>query len=279
MVSFRTRTLSLVAVMLSFACSAGALAQDASYQSLLDKRSSALVTVKFVLKVSGGGMMPGVSDEEFESEVTGVMIDSKGLVLCSDTQLGGVVKMLTKIVPMLAVAVTTTPTEIKVLIGDDTEGLDAEILVRDSELDLAWLRIKDAGDKKFDYLDLSKGSSVKVGDRVLCVRRMGSYFGRSPIVIEGRITGTTKKPRKLYAPSIELAMAYGLPIYTVDGKLAGITVTQAPGMEGAIGAFDPTAMLGQLSGVQEMLSGMILPAESVAKATKRALASLEEDEE
>ncbi len=180
---------------------------------------------------------------------------------------------------MLGAVITTTPTDIKVLIGDDTEGLEAEIVARDSELDLAWLRIKDAGGKRFDYLDLSIGSSVKVGERVMCVRRMGSYFGRSAIVIEGRIVGTTKKPRRLYVPSIELAMAYGLPIYTVGGKLVGITVTQAPGLDGAIGAFDPTAMLGQISNVQEMLSGMILPAEVAAKATKRALASAEEEDE
>lgn len=260
--------------------SAVAPAETDMYKSLLERRAPVLVTVKFVLKVSAGGMMGGMGDDEFESEVTGVMIEPTGLVLCSDTQLGGIMKMVTKIVPMLGAAITTTPTDIKVLIGDDTEGLEAEVVARDSELDLAWLKIKDAGDKKFDFLDLSKGSSVKVGERVACVRRMGSYFGRSAIVVEGRIAGTTKKPRKLYVPSIELAMAYGLPIYTVTGKLVGITVTQAPGLDGAIGGFDPTAMLGQLSSVQEMLSGMILPAESAAKATKRALASVpEEDEE
>ena len=33
--------------------------------------------------------MGGMGDQESDSEVTGVMIDPKGLVLCSNTQLGG----------------------------------------------------------------------------------------------------------------------------------------------------------------------------------------------
>lgn len=250
-------------------------ADTGMYKSLLDRRASVLVTVKFVLKTSMGGM----GDQESDTEVTGVMIDPKGLVLCSDTQLGGFMRMLAKMMPMMGGNMNATPTDIKVLIGDDTEGLEAELVARDSELDLAWIRIKDAGDVKFDYLDLTKGASVAIGQRVVAVRRMSKYFGRAATVIEGRITGTTKKPRDLYIPSIEFSMAQGLPIYTEGGKLVGFTITQTPEAEDTGGGFNPMAMLGQMSGIQEMMAGLILPAQVAAKATKRALASVEEEDE
>ena len=278
MVSITKLTLPVIAATICF-LSAVAPAETDIYKALLERRAPVLVTVKFVLKINMGGMMGGMSDEESESEVTGIMIDAKGLVLCSDTQLGGIMRMVTRMVPMLGATITTTPTDIKVLIGDDTEGREAELVARDSELDLAWLQIKNVGDAKFDYLNLSKGSPVTVGQRVVCIRRMGRYFGRSAIVLDGRIAGKTKKPRDLYVPSVELAMTHGFPIYTADGKFVGITVTQTPGLDDSGGGFDPMATLGQMSNIQEMLAGMILPAASAAKATKRALASVKEEEE
>ncbi len=254
-------------------------AETDMYKSLLERRAPVLVTVKFVLKTSMGGMMGGMGDQESESEVTGVMIDPKGLVLCSDTQLGGFMRMLARMMPMMGGNVNATPTDIKVLVGDDAEGREAELVARDSELDLAWIRIKDAGDAKFDYLDLTKGASVSVGQRVVAVRRMGKYFGRAATVIEGRIAGTTKKPRDLYVPSIEFSMAQGLPIYTEGGKLVGFTITQTPDADDSGGGFNPLAMMSQMSNMQEMMAGLILPAASAAKATKRALASAEEEDE
>ena len=254
-------------------------AESKTYKSLIERRASVLVTVKFVLKTSMGGMMGGMGDQESESEVTGVMIDPSGLVLCSDTQLGGFMRMLAKMMPMMGGNINATPTDIKVLVGDDVEGREAELIARDSELDLAWIRIKDPGDAKFDYLDLTKTAAVDIGQRVMAIRRMGKYFGREPTVIEGRIVGITKKPRDLFVPSIEFATIQGLPVYTESGKLIGLTITQAPDADDSGGGFNPMAMLGQMSSMQEMMAALILPAASVAKATKRALASAEEEDE
>src|SRR5437867_7710551 len=52
---------------------------------LLAEKSPALVTVKFVLKIKFGG-----HDQERETEITGIMMDPKGLILCSSQQVGGI---------------------------------------------------------------------------------------------------------------------------------------------------------------------------------------------
>lgn len=269
----------LVAAIACASFAPGAAAQQDDYAALIAKRAPVLVTVQFVLKTSMGGMMGGMGDQESESEVTGVMIAPDGLVLCSDTQLGGFMKMLANMMPGLGGNISATPTDLKVLVGDDVEGREAELIARDSELDLAWIRIKDPGEEKFRHLDLSKGVKAVVGQRIVAVRRMGKYFGRSPAVVQGRIAGVTTKPRDLYVPPMEFAVAQGLPVYTDDGKLIGVTITQTPDADDSSAGFNPMAMLGQMSSMQDMMMGLILPAQQVAKATKRALASIEPEEE
>lgn len=262
---------AIVALLAATASPSAQAAESDEYQKFLNKKSPAVVRVKFVLKVKMGGMMAGMGDQESENEINGVMIDPKGLVLCSNSQLGGFVSMISRMMGPAGAGISATPTDFKILLGDDVEGREAELLARDTELDLAWVKIKEPGDKPFEHVDFSKGAKPEIGERVVAVRRMGKYFARSAVVIEGHIGGVTAKPRDLYVPSGEIAMAFGLPIYLRDGKVIGVTILQMPEEEDV--EPDPMAMFGRLSNMQEMMSGVILPAADVAKATRRARAS------
>lgn len=239
-----------------------------AFTKLLADKSSAVVSIKFVLKVSGGGMFGG-GDEETETEINGVLIDAKGLVLCSNTQLGGFIGMMKQFMGPMAAQISATPTDIKVLVGDDSEGKEAEIIARDTELDLAWVKLKTPGEVPFPFVDFSQAATGKVGQEVYALRRMGKYFARSTVAVDGRIAGSTSKPRDLLVPSGTLAMAYGMPVFHADGKPVGVVVMQVPESEGSDG--NPMAMLGRMSGMQDMMNGFILPAAEVVKATKRAL--------
>lgn len=230
------------------------------YQQLLKERSPAMVTIKFVLKMQSGG-----EEQEKEDEATGVIIDPKGLVLCSNTQLGGFAGLLRAL--GRGSGITANPTDIKVLVGDDTEGLEATFVARDSELDLAWVRIKDIGDHKLTCVDLNKATSDKpvVGQPVLAIRRMGKFFDRTPIIQETRIGGVARKPRELYLTTTDFVETVGLPVFTSDGRVLGVTIVPMPG-EGDV-TEDAAALL------QDIKGGAILPAGVVAKATTRAMAN------
>src|SRR5262245_13658263 len=52
---------------------------------LVADKSPALVTVKFVLKIKAGS-----HEQENETEITGIVMDPKGLILCSSQQIGGI---------------------------------------------------------------------------------------------------------------------------------------------------------------------------------------------
>jgi S1-C subfamily serine protease len=264
MTTFRNRMTTLAAALAVLATAGLSTArgdEKVNHAAFVAARTLSLVTVKFVMKIKMGGM----GNREQEGEITAVMIDPKGVVLCSNTQLGGISASMRR---MMQTDISIVPSELKILIGDDTEGIDAELVARDSELDLAWVRIKDAGDKKFDAVDLTDSALAELGQRVIAVRRMGRFFARTVVVAEGRVGGITKKPRDLYIPTGNIGNAVGLPIYTTAGKILGVTIIQMP----------DSAEMGGFSSFQESAALVILPAADVVKATKRALASVEEDE-
>ncbi|MFH1110478.1 MAG: serine protease [Planctomycetota bacterium] len=259
---------SLIATISSMAWATAPADDGETFSKLLKEKTPAIVTVKFTLKVNMGGMFGG-GEQENESEVNGVMIDAKGLVLCSNTQLSGFIGMMRQFMGEMGGNITATPTDLKILVGDDTEGRDAEIVARDTELDLAWVRMKEPGEQKYAYVDFSQSAVPKVGQQVYVLRRMGKFFARCAVAADGRIAGTTAKPRDLYVPAGNVGAAYGLPVFLADGKPVGVVVMQVPESEGNAG--NPMAMLGRMSGIQDMMSGLILPAAEVVKATQRAL--------
>lgn len=245
----RGSSLTLLACALPLFAAAGpAYAAEADFEKLLTDKSAAVVTVKFVMKIKGAQ-----GEAESESEAPGVMLESDGLLVSSNSQLGGG--------PMMRPGVSATPSEIKILIGDDTQGVDARLIARDSELDLCWLRIKDPKDRKFACIELAQAAAPKIGEKLYTLTRLGKYFDRALVVRETRLGGMARKPRSLLVPSPSLG-DLGLPVFSERGDIVGITVVQLPDAEELQAASSMSAFAGA--------RGLILPAAEIVKATKRA---------
>jgi S1-C subfamily serine protease len=255
--SFNVRRMlfiTLAGVVVLAGTGAGSAQTNQAMPDLVKQKGPAIVTVKFVLKISAGGQ-----EREGQGETTGVMVDPKGLVLCANTQLGGIFRFAR---PGPSGPITATPSDFKVLVGDDSEGVEAKLLARDTELDLAWVQIKKPGDKPYEFVDFTAAAKAEVGQTILAVRRMGKFFDRVMAVSESRLGGISRKPRELYIPAAPLSGGVGLPVFTADGKVLGFAVLQVP-EDGE----------GGQSVLQEG-AGLILPAADVAKATKRAQESV-----
>ena len=166
---------------------------EADYEALIAKRAPAIVTIKFVLKMDFGGF----GDGEHEQEVTGIMIDPSGLVLASNNGLGGLLGAMQSMTGGSTLQMSIKPEKIRVLAGDDTVGVDAKLIARDTELDLAWVKVDKAPDKPYDSVDFAKGATPKIGDRLYTVMREGKFFDRVPVVMETRLGGIAQKPRHL----------------------------------------------------------------------------------
>lgn len=248
----RTVLISIVALL----GLAPALAQESAnatdFERFVEEKAPLTVTIKFVLKMKGS-----FGEFENEDDATGVLISKSGLVLCSNSLVGGS--------PFMRRGdMTVTPTGIKVLFGTDTEGVDAEIIARDTDLDLAWIKIKEPK-QSYPHIDLAdSGPAPKLGARLYVVTRMGKYFDRVPVVREARVAGRTTKPRPLIIPD-GLGGALGLPVFDAEGKFVGVPVYQQPSEDE--------------SDAGSGAAGVILPADAVRRATARAKAVLESEEE
>jgi hypothetical protein len=211
-----------------------------------------VVTIKCILRFSGGGQ-----DQEQEQVTNGVMIDPSGIIVCSNFEIGGNTELLRA---LSGVEMTITQSDVRVLIGDDTEGVPATIVARDSELDLAWLKIDEQDEAGYTFLDITSGADIKTGSRVYSVTRTSEYFGRAAIITEGRIAAEIMMPRRMLVPDNSLNAEHGIPVLSEDRGFAGLVVLYAPDPEDLDLVEDPS----------EMVGSFILPASEVLDATIRA---------
>ncbi len=232
----------------------GADEAERIYPEFIARFGPALVTVKMVLKVQFQG-----EEHDEEMELTGVMIEPTGLVLASNMEMGGYYTMMGR----LGGEVSATPTDVKVLVGDDEEGAKARVLARDSDLDLAWIQIETPPEKPYAFVDMADSVEPVIGQRLYEVNRMGKFYDRALLVAEGRLGGTTTRPRRLYMPT-GLYGGLGLPIFTASGKVVGVSINQSPEPEDQ--EADSTGMFADFG----IASGPVLPAAEVIKATQRS---------
>ena len=228
---------------------------EATYAKLAKDVAPAIVNIKFVMDFDSGFG----GEESEESEVHGVMIREDGIVLVSSAMMFGYEGMGFEI----------RPREIKVLVGEDTEGLDATVIIRDRERDLAWLRIAPKAEQKFAAVAFAGGSSVNLGAEVLQVMKLDKYFDRAAYIVEGKVAAIVSKPRSLFVASGNVTV--GLPVFASDGAVVGFGVLQLPEQD------EMMAMQNSMTG-QLVFAHTVLPAADVAAATNRALADLDNDE-
>lgn len=249
-----------------------ARAEDLATQgrALFNKYRTAVVTVQLVVKskMNIPGLGGGGGAHESREETTGVLLDPAGLTVVSlssvdpagmlqgllagmggDDDGGGDFKM----------KMESEVTDVKILDHEGTE-LPAEIVLRDKDLDLAFIRPKAKPATPLPALDFSPANTapVDVLDEVITINRLGKVAGRTHAASIERIAAVVKKPRLFYVPGAsETATSMGCPAFRPDGKLVGIFVVRSlKSGSGGIAA---------LAGGGPPITPILLPAEDVRK--------------
>lgn len=230
-------------------------------RAVFEKNKEAVVTVQLVIrsKVTMGG---NDQSNEARQEVTGTVIDPSGLVVTSlsVTDPGQFVRR------MLAddnsrIKIETELADVKLLMPDDTE-VPAEVVLRDADLDLAFLRPKTKPASPMPAIDLANAGKAEVLDEVLSINRLGRAAGRSYAASTERISAVMQRPRLLYVPMAGMTTtALGSPALTADGKVLGIFVVRTMRESSS----------GQMAGGQPgNVTATIIPAADVFKVAKQA---------
>jgi S1-C subfamily serine protease len=161
--------------------------------------------------------------------------------------------------PSSAYKVESEVTDVKILLDDGTE-VPADIVLRDKDLDLAFLRPKTKPASPMAAIDFAKSEPVQPLDQVIALNRLNKAAGRAYSASVERISAVVQKPRSFYiADTTPTATAMGSPAFALDGNIVGLFVLRT--VPGA----------GESQNYNENITGILLPAEDVLKAAKQAL--------
>lgn len=201
--------------LLLFTARALAVVDDYSgiYSSLTEQHAAAVVTVKFVMSVTASG-----KEERIEDRTQALLVSSDGLLLVPDRSVSVDFKQFMNSGQGEAAAPVAKSSEFRVRLADSEDWLPADLVTRDTQLGLAWLRLR-SGPKNLPYVDLDKGATARPGMTFFSLLRTSDEWGGVPVFRVGMVMGETHTPRTLLLVDGVPGMAFsaeGLPMGYVD---------------------------------------------------------------
>ena len=209
--------------------------EPSAAKKIFAERQEAVVWLSAVAKISfssDGARDSGINipDREQKSEALGTLIDPAGMVVTALSSLdpsrdmnGREFRTRDGTVKIDANALMK---EVRIILSDGTE-IPAELVMRDADLDLAFIKpkfgAKEAKGVLYHALDLKHSATANVTDDAITVSRTDEVLNRTPSVTRGQITSITRKPREFLRAT---GAAAGCPTFAADGKLIGIAVNR-----------------------------------------------------
>jgi S1-C subfamily serine protease len=239
-------------------------------RAILDKHQKAVVTVQLVIKVKLSMMGMGGEENESKEEATGFVIDPSGLVVLSlsETDPGSLSENVMSGMPGEMAdrfKIESNVSDVKVLLDDGTE-IPGQIVLRDKDLDLAFVRPLQPLAQPLPSIDLSQSSEVQALDQLVALNRLGKVAGRVCSVNLERVQAVVRRPRTFYVPGMDPTHSgLGSPAFTMEGKIVGIIALRAIRGEGGKG------MMGLIGGgMQENMMAIVVPASDIQEVAKQA---------
>lgn len=224
---------------------------------ILTRNQRAVVTMQLVLKITAG------RSSESKAEITGTVVDPSGLTVVSLSSFDPS-EMYRRMNEGAKVDIDVEVTDLKILMEDSTE-IAAEVVLRDKDLDLAFIRPKSKPASPMPFVDLTKASTAQALDQVVTINRLNRAAGRAYAGSVERISAVIQKPRTFYIPDSNMtATTSGSPAFALDGNVLGLFVIRMVGSGGG-------------SSARDGLTSIILPADTILKAAKQVPEAKPED--
>ena len=235
---------------LSTACSADA-AEEA--RKIIEANRDAIVTVQLVIETRYAG---DSEKEEAKISATGTVVDPSGLVVAALSQVDPTSTRFGFMSDEESSKFKSNIVDAKIRTEDGTE-IPADVVLRDRDLDLVFLRPKKAPETPMKFVDLAQSTQPQPMDEVIVLWRLGQVANRVLAGDVSRVQAVVTKPRLSYAVD---APRLGCPVFSMDGKPVGTVVLRT--WRGARGG-------GMFAGMDEVAT-MVLPCSTVMKAAQQA---------
>lgn len=258
---------AVVVLALQLIVTAPALAQDRSaMRDVAKKWQNAIVSVRVSLKVrmSMGGREVQSMDDTIESVAT--VIDPSGLTVMSLSTLDPG-PMMSRLMGGMSggdqkMQILSEPSDVRMRLPDGRE-LAATIVLRDQDLDLAFIRPTAKPSAPLTAVNLADAARPSVLDDVVVLSRLGRVGGWAPAAVLYSVSAIMEKPRTFFVLNGQAGT--GTPAFLPNGKLVGLlTIRQIdPGRMSMFGMMGGTDGAGVIA--------VILPAADVLEIAKQAV--------
>ena len=198
------------------------------WKNLLQEKADCVTWVSVTMRVevsAGGRSMP---PQEQKLEAIGTIIAEDGLTVLSLSTVDPKAKILSRL-RTGAASVQVNYTEVLLLMPDGSE-VPAKILLKDNDLDLAYLlpisnekNIENNQIKPFPFVSQQheKFNQPQVLDGVISMSKLGRNLYRQSTLRRGWVNAVIEKPRQYYV--IENTSP-GTPVFDKSGKCIGVVV-------------------------------------------------------
>jgi hypothetical protein len=226
-------------------------------REIFKRYQHAVVTVQAVMKISYPGTAKSTENKQ---DLTGTVVDPSGLTVlalsaCDPTEMYQ--RMMSDEASKYKLDIEVT--DLRILLSDGTE-IPSEIVLRDKDLDLAFIRPKTKPTSPMAAVDLAQSAPAQLLEQVITLNRLNSAAGRAYAASVERISALIQKPRTFYIPDSSMtATTLGSPAFALDGKVVGVFVMRAISSRG-----------GAARNYRDNMTTIILPAEDVLKGAKQA---------
>jgi S1-C subfamily serine protease len=257
----------LIGLIAIFAAAAPAQAQDqrAAMRDIAKKWQDAIVNVRVSLKVrmSVGGREVQSMDDTVEAVAT--VIDPGGLTVMSLSSLDPGA-MMSRLMGSgggqsdQKMSIVSEPTDVRIRLPDGKE-LPATIVLRDQDLDLAFIRPTTKPANAMTAISLADGGRPAVLEDLVILGRLGRVGGWVPSSVLYSVSAIMEKPRTFFV--LNGPVGTGMPAFQSNGKIVGLlTIRQ----------IDPgrMSMFGMMGGTEGAgLIAVVLPAADVLEIAKQ----------
>jgi S1-C subfamily serine protease len=244
-----------------------AQAQDQrdAMRGVAKKWQDAIVNVRVSLKVrmSMGGREVQSMDDIVEA--VGTVIDPSGLTVMSLSSLDPGA-MMSRIMGAAAqgpdkMSIVSEPSDVRIRLADGRE-LPASIVLRDQDLDLAFIRPTAKPSAPLTAVNLADAGTPSNLEDLVVLGRLGRVGGWAPSAMIYSVAATMVKPRTFFV--LNGPGGTGMPAFQTNGRIVGLlTIRQIdPGRMSMFGMMGGTEGAGVIA--------VVLPAEDVREIAAQA---------
>lgn len=246
MKQMRRMNWAILAAFFSVAVPLHALDLKTVARQAMGKWENAVISVKVIAKIK-----TSKGEEENQFEVTGSVIDPTGLTVVSAQSIdpAGMIKALLSSTgrPSLpdSMKFDSDIAQTTMILKDGTE-VEADIVLKDADLDLAFVRPRKAPGPFTFISPKPLGKPLEVLQDLFAIQRLDRSRNRVTSIALGVVQAVVKGPRTFYIANQELvANSLGCIAFTSDGLPAGVIVSMP---KANIGDKGMGVLLGMLMG-------------------------------